>query len=616
MRMLLFLMLALPLTAAENFWQQLETIETTFYGSDRNLSTPVEVNATDFDPKTASLVDAKYEAYNALILTLKNDPYTIEKTAQSFFDSSTVEERLFKFKSKIVINERHGYDLAADRDRIARDTVLLKQHIQMFFLTLATSWTMLDEEAMGTLIQSEMDFLTSIAMANYEAAYLMKRAEGNELLAMAQANLKQARRHYHFYSDFLHYLQLNPQLMTYTSIIQHLDLGTVIHSINNNVFANTVNLWLRYLKTDLGRLTLAVLILLFSWIGSYLIYSRLANRLKKLILKEKNELDDLLLSNVENIRKPLLILIMTFGLELALQVLVYPNPLKDDIAFFYFIYLVTIGYILMMLVNNFFFEYLFKRTETTNKKLRNELLNLIVSVIKAIIVIVVVLLFLSRLGVNITGLVASLGIGGLAVALAAQNTLSNFFGLLKILYDNSFSQGDWIATKDVEGTVVEVGFISTMIRTFDNALITVPNADLANTPLKNWNRRKIGRRIKMHVGVTYGAQREDLEKAIEAIREMLMNHPGIASPDNLQAEPIRLKRERKLVRIEDKYGLKSTLLVYLDQLNDSSIDILIYAFTKSVSWEDWLIVKQDVIFKIWEILDANDLEFAFPSQSI
>lgn len=598
------------LTAAEHFWQELIITESRFYTEvDRNAT--VEINASNgAEHRTSGLVDAQYDAFSRLLTLLKNDPYAVKQEATDFYNVKTIEERLFKLKTKIGINERHGYEVAVDRDRIARDGMLLEQEIYHFFTTLADRWTKLDEAELLVMIEAEQASLGKIAMEHYESYLDSDRSES------LTRNLQALRTHYYFYEDFLNYLKLNPNLLHYRMLMQALQFDAILRGINDNVYARGINLWLRYVGTDLGRLCIALLVLLFSWFGSYILYSRLSTRLKAMILKEKHVLDDLLLSNVENVRKPLFLLIITYGLELSLKILIYPDPLKDDVAVFYFIYLATITYILATLVNNFFFEYLFKHTETANKKLRNELLNLIVSVIKVVIVLTAVLLFLSRIGVNITGLVASLGIGGLAVALAAQNTLSNFFGLLKIIYDNSFSQGDWIKTSDVEGTVVEIGFISTMVRTFDNAMITVPNATLANVPLKNWSRRSVGRRIKMHIGVTYGSKRGDVSKAIEEIREMLHSHPGIVSHEKLDARALRMRRERKLVRVEDKYGVKSNLLVYLDRLSDSSIDILIYAFTRTVDWEEWLQIKQEVILKIWEILEANDLEFAFPSQSV
>jgi MscS family membrane protein len=196
--------------------------------------------------------------------------------------------------------------------------------------------------------------------------------------------------------------------------------------------------------------------------------------------------------------------------------------------------------------------------------------------------------------------------------MASKDTISNFFGSIKIILDESFSQGDWIKVSQAEGTVVALGFISTKIRTFDNALISVPNALLANESVKNWNRRRIGRRIKMHIGVSYNAKKEDLVKAVDEIREMLIKHPDIATPTKIEQQ----KRKSALLDINEASGIKTTLLVHIDEFADSSINILVYTFSKTVKWSEWLEVKQDVMLKIWEIVENNNLEMAFPTQTI
>ena len=112
------------------------------------------------------------------------------------------------------------------------------------------------------------------------------------------------------------------------------------------------------------------------------------------------------------------------------------------------------------------------------------------------------ILAIQNLGYSVSGLLASLGIGGLAVALAAKDTLSNVFGSLMLILDRPFKLGDWIKAGDMEGTVEEIGFRSTRIRTFAKTLITVPNSIIANLPLDNFSRMP-KRRIKLTVGVTY-----------------------------------------------------------------------------------------------------------------
>jgi MscS family membrane protein len=140
----------------------------------------------------------------------------------------------------------------------------------------------------------------------------------------------------------------------------------------------------------------------------------------------------------------------------------------------------------------------------------------------------------------------------------------------------------------------------------------LPNAKLANESVKNYNRRKVGRRIKMYVGVTYDAKRENLAKAVKEIREMLLNHPEIATEDSVG----KVGRRKSLIESSDLLGVKSTLLVHVDSFGDSAINILIYAFSKTTNWSSWLEVKEDIMMKIWEILDENGLEIAFPTQTI
>jgi MscS family membrane protein len=616
---ILLLLLTALLFAATGFWEQVTDIEKQFYTIDSNATASTKDSNTSLVRQEADStvdIDAKFNAFNTLISTLKAMPYDVQDPQNSFFRPSNADARLFKLSSRIRINREHGYTMAVNRDKITIQTIKLKQQIYVFFATLAVEWTDMENNALNEQIAEELRSINTIPLADYTKRY--STPAHSDIEKAIRNNLDELRMHYYFYKDFLHYLKLNPNVLHYRSLLQQLQLGSIISAINKNSAVAKINTVLRYVKLDLGRLSLFLMVFFMAWIVALFVYFKVYNKLRALITHKVDYLDDMMLSNIENIRRPLFILILSFGLELGLEILHYPNPTEKGSIFFYFIYLVTISYTIVILIDNFVFHFLLKRTETTSREMRSELINLILSIIKIVIFVVAGLLFLVRIGINITGLIASLGIGGLAVALAAKDTLSNFFGLLKILSDNSFSQGDWIQADNVEGTVVEIGFISTDIRTFDNALITVPNEKLANTALKNWNRRNVGRRIKMHIGVTYGSDRQKLAEAIDAIRIMLQEHPDIVSPEKYDRDTFhnRYKKKKKLFSLEDKYGIKTTLMVYLDQLSASSMDILVYAFSNTVNWQEWLEIKQDIIFKIWEILEAHDLEFAFPSQSL
>jgi MscS family membrane protein len=248
-----------------------------------------------------------------------------------------------------------------------------------------------------------------------------------------------------------------------------------------------------------------------------------------------------------------------------------------------------------------------------NKRIRDEVVNLGLKVMNGLVGLLALILILNMLDVNLTAILSGLGIGGVAVAFAAKDTLANFFGSVSILLSELFEQGDWIAIDDMEGTVVEIGLRATTIRTFDNALVAIPNIKLADNGIKNWSRRTMGRRIKMQIGVTYESEMENVKKAIAEIREMLQNHPGIATE---KTEYMSSERQMKLVSKEDLKGIKRMIMVYLDEFGSSSIDILVYCFSRSVVWNEWHEVKEDVMFKIADILKANNLEFAYPTMMI
>ena len=230
------------------------------------------------------------------------------------------------------------------------------------------------------------------------------------------------------------------------------------------------------------------------------------------------------------------------------------------------------------------------------------------------VLIMGLMLVLYFAGANLTAILSGLGIGGLAVALAAKDSLANFFGTLSILFSDVLSQGDWIEVHGEQGVGVEIGTRVTTLRTFDNALVAIPNAILANEDVKNWNKRSLGRRIKMNLGIKYDSKSEDIKNTIYDIREMLDQHHAIATENT---EYTYKKRSApKLVSRDDAQGIKKTLLVYLDEFTESSINILVYCFTKSVDWEDWLATKEDVMHKVMAIFEKNNIEFAFPSLSI
>ena len=200
------------------------------------------------------------------------------------------------------------------------------------------------------------------------------------------------------------------------------------------------------------------------------------------------------------------------------------------------------------------------------------------------------LVLLQHLGVSVSGILAFGGVGGLAVGFAAKDLLANFFGGLMIYMDRPFKVGDWIRSpdKEIEGTVEEIGWRLTRIRTFDKRPLYVPNSTFASIAVENPS-RMTNRRIYETIGVRYD-DAAVVEQIVADIKAMLQNHAEI---DQSQ-----------------------TLIVNLNHFGASSIDIMVYTFTKTVNWVEFHSVKQDVLVKIINLVEARGAEIAFPTSTI
>lgn len=236
-------------------------------------------------------------------------------------------------------------------------------------------------------------------------------------------------------------------------------------------------------------------------------------------------------------------------------------------------------------INSVLFEKLQNRFHVEVDKI---LLPFISKTLRIITVLLAITIVAQEWDYDINGLIAGLGLGGLAFALAAQNTLANLFGGVVIITDRPFTIGDWIETPTVEGTVEDINFRSTKIRTFAHALTTVPNSTLANEAIINWSRMG-KRRITFNLGVAYTTPRDKLENCVAQIRAMLEEHPEVH---------------------------KETIFVRFDSFGESSLDIFLYFFTVTTNWGEFLSVKEDVNFKIMQILDNEGVSVALPSRSL
>ncbi len=519
--------------------------------------------------------------------------------------------KIFSLKKIISINKREANSYAVIRDEVQIKSYLIMRDINTIIKNILIALDSKNietfENKLNQLTAQNQEQLSRVVKNSNKYAKILALQGSSKVLQAAQNNIK----------EFYALQSINNDMIThlykFKNKMYRLNIFSKYHLIKLTIYINSLDI-VQILDRVLDPFGLSVikLIIIFTLIFFiYLFYTVLEKYLLKSdFLNEYAE--DILLRT----RKSIKLLIVVINTNMMIYIYNDFNSIEFILRFFNIIYTMIIAYIVYIIINTVVVLNL-KKFEKDKTTIKGELINVGIKIINFFIFIIGLLFTLYFAGVNLTAVLSGLGIGGFAVAFAAKDTISNFFGTLSILFSDVFSQGDWIEINGLEGTVIEIGLRVTTIRTFDNALIAIPNGTFASKDIKNWNRRKLGRRIKMKLGVKYDSKRKSIKKAIEEIREMLKNHPDIATKETkYEGVTDRRWHIEKLVSKDDLEGIKRILLVYLDEFSDSSIDILVYCFSKSVMWEDWLRTKQDIMDKIMEIFEQNNLEFAFPSFSV
>lgn len=250
-----------------------------------------------------------------------------------------------------------------------------------------------------------------------------------------------------------------------------------------------------------------------------------------------------------------------------------------------------VGYSLILLLYqllDIFEIYLAKFIKTEKDALHRQVIPYFKRILKVLIAVVAVLVVLQNAGFNVTALLASLGIGGVAIALGAKETLTDIFGGLTIIVDKPFSVGDWIVCNDMEGTVMDIGFRSTQLKTFYDSVITVPNSVIADSVIDNLGRRQ-ARRTRFTLDLVYDTSPEEMEAFVEGIKNIIASNP---------------------------YTRKDYYQAYFHSYQDSSLQILVNFFLKVSNWDEELLQKQNIYLEILRLSQELNVSFAFPTQTV
>ena len=228
------------------------------------------------------------------------------------------------------------------------------------------------------------------------------------------------------------------------------------------------------------------------------------------------------------------------------------------------------------------------RAAETETKTDDQIVPFLIEIIKIVVVVVAVFITLGTVfDVDIAALVAGLGVGGLALALAAKESLENLLASFMIFFDKPFVVGDFVSVKGETGVVEKIGFRSTRIRTLEKSYLTIPNMLMVSDVLDNLSMRTV-RRVSFNIGVLYGTTEEQLKSIVDDIQKLVDEHPNT----NQDGE------------------------IHFMEFGPSSLDIMVLYYIDTMDWGVYLRIKEEINFKIMNIVSSHGADFAFPTQTI
>jgi len=334
-----------------------------------------------------------------------------------------------------------------------------------------------------------------------------------------------------------------------------------------------------------SEIIIGLVIFLAFYVLRRLFARLLINRLSKIVLKSKNQIDDTIISVIES---PLKFLPVVIGFFIASSFVDFSSNVQNFIDLVNrSLITIFIFWLLHQLVIPF--SFLIKKFE---EKISKPLVDWTLRGLKILIIILGTVAILELWGIKAGPVIAGLGLLGVAVALGAQDLFKNLISGIMILMERRFTIGDAILVSgEVEGVVEQIGFRSTLVRRFDSTPVMVPNYKFAEQSVTNHTRRH-HRRIRWLIGLEYRTSVEQLKNIRDAIQKLIIENASFAKNAN------------------------TGFFVRVDSFSDSSIDMLVQAFTETNDWGEYLKIKEELAVNIINIIENNNAGFAFPSQSI
>ena len=342
-----------------------------------------------------------------------------------------------------------------------------------------------------------------------------------------------------------------------------------------------------FLGNSLGQILGFIIFIFLGLVVSWILIYFSKNIFIKLAKRSRNKIDDII-ADILSRPLPIRIVIITIFFNIGFKLLtasVWWEKAISQVSFLVYVFAISLFIIKFLL--GLIKEYLEAYASKTESKYDDQLIPLLRSVIKVVVWIIAVLVVLSNLGYNISALLAGLGIGGLAVAMASKDIVENFLSGIVIFVEKPFKLGDVIKTSDGLGSIEEIGIRSTRVRTFDGTVVVVPNRILSSNALENISKRQM-RKETMKLGLVYDTSVSKLEKAKEIVKKIILNNK---STDDV-------------------------VFVSFDSFGDFSLNISVVYWIKELDYDKYLVAKDNINIEIKKQFEKAKIEFAHPTQTI
>jgi MscS family membrane protein len=327
----------------------------------------------------------------------------------------------------------------------------------------------------------------------------------------------------------------------------------------------------------------SLLWVILAFVAAAVVDRIMTRQLRKLAAKTRTQLDDKL---IEVGHKPIKVIVFLAVLQIGVQMFAWPDWAEKLFSGLFAVVIAgAVAYLLVKLVD-VSAVYIQEKFFAADVELAKLFVPILSKSLKVFIVIIAVLTTAQYMGLPITSVIAGLGIGGLAVALAAQNTLANVFGSLTILADRPFRVGERVVVDKYDGSIESIGLRSTRLRTLEGHLVTIPNKIMADVAICNISRRPNIRHL-MTLSITYGTPADKMREAVDILRDIFTKHP-----------------------------LTHDAWIYWRDYGPHSLDIFIVYWCKATVFKEFLQALEEINLEIKQRFDAAGIEFAFPTQTI